>query len=132
MSKDFEQISKNSGFMKNNGGLFFKEISKIEFEFKTTITEKHLNSKGITHGGFISAIIDSGAGTAVYRSSNCSICVTVSLDIKFISPTKLGDEILGFVKILKKTKTMLFVICHLKSNGKIIASASGIWKIVKQ
>ena len=42
-----------------------------------------------------------------------------------------GDEILGFVKILKKTKTMVFVICHLQCNNKIVASASGVWKIPK-
>jgi len=26
---------------------------------------------------------------------------------------------------------MVFLICHLKNNEKIIASASGIWKILK-
>jgi len=26
---------------------------------------------------------------------------------------------------------MVFLICHLKSKDKIIASASGIWKILK-
>jgi hypothetical protein len=54
------------------------------------------------------------------------------LDIKFIGTTKLGDEIIGFTKILKKTKTMVFLICHLKCENKIIASASGIWKILNK
>ena len=130
MSKEFEQISLKSGFMKYNGGLLFKEISKTEFEFKTIIKENHLNTIGITHGGYISAIIDSGAGTGAYRSSGNSTCVTISLDIKFIGATKLNDEIYGFVKILKKTKSMVFLICHLKNNEKIVASASGIWKIL--
>ena len=132
MSKEFEQISLKSGFMKYNGGLLFKEISKTEFEFKTIIKENHLNTIGITHGGYISAIIDSGAGTGAYRSSGNSTCVTISLDIKFIGATKLNDEIYGFVKILKKTKSMVFLICHLKNKEKIIASASGIWKILNK
>ena len=132
MSKEFEQISLKSGFMKYNGGLLFKEISKTEFEFKTIIKENHLNTIGITHGGYISSIIDSGAGTGAYRSSGNSTCVTISLDIKFIGATKLNDEIYGFVKILKKTKSMVFLICHLKNKEKIIASASGIWKILKK
>ena len=49
MSKEFEQISLKSGFMKHNGGLLFKEISKTEFEFKTIVKENHLNTIGITH-----------------------------------------------------------------------------------
>tara|TARA_B100000029_G_scaffold51169_1_gene46552 strand:+ start:62 stop:460 length:399 start_codon:yes stop_codon:yes gene_type:complete len=130
MSKQFEQISIKPGFMKHNGGLLFKEISENEYEFKTTIEEKNLNTAGITHGGYIASIIDSGAGTGAYRAANNSMCVTISLDIKFIGATKLGDEITGFVKILKRTKSMIFLICHLKSNEKIIASASGIWKIL--
>ncbi len=132
MTKQFEQISIKPGFMKHNGGLLFREISENEFEFKTIIKEDHLNSIGITHGGYISSIIDSGAGTGAHRTANNSSCVTVSLDIKFIGTTKLNDEIVGFVKILKQTRTMIFLICHLKSNKKIIASASGIWKILNK
>ena len=132
MSKKFEQISIKPSFMKHNGGLLFREISENEYEFKTTIKENHLNTAGITHGGYIATIIDSGAGTGAHRVANSSQCVTISLDIKFIGATKLGDEIIGFVKILKRTRSMIFLICHLKSNEKIIASASGIWKILNK
>ncbi len=130
MSKNFEQLSIKPGFMKHNGGLLFKEISKTEYEFKTTIKQNHLNASGITHGGYIASIIDAGAGTAAHRVAGNVPCVTISLDLKFIGSTRLNDEIIGFAKIQKKTKTLVFLICHLKSNRKIIASASGIWKIL--
>jgi len=132
MSDKFEQISTKPGFMKHNGGILFRNISDTEYEFKTTINENHLNAIGITHGGFICSLIDAGAGTAAHRCAGQAPCVTVSLDLKFIAATKIGDEIVGFTKILKKTKSMVFLICHLKSKDKIIASASGIWKILKQ
>jgi uncharacterized protein (TIGR00369 family) len=132
MSDKFEQISTKPGFMKHNSGILFRNISETEYEFKTTINENHLNAIGITHGGFICSLIDAGAGTAAHRCAGQAPCVTVSLDLKFIATTKIGDEIIGFTKILKKTKSMVFLICHLKSKDKIIASASGIWKILKQ
>jgi len=131
MSDKFEQISIKPGFMKHNGGIMFRNISETEYEFKTTINENHLNAAGITHGGFICSLVDAGAGTAAHRSAKQAPCVTISLDLKFIAATKIGDEIIGFTKILKKTKSMVFLICHLKSKDKIIASASGIWKILK-
>jgi len=130
MTDKFEQISTKPGFMKHNGGIMFRNISETEYEFKTTINENHLNTMGITHGGYISALIDAGAGTAAHRAAENTSCVTISLDLKFISSTKVGDEIIGFTKILKKTKNLVFLICHLKSKDKIIASASGIWKIL--
>ena len=128
MTDKFEQISIKPGFMKHNGGILFRKISDTEFEFKTTIDKNKLNSAGITHGGYICSIIDAGAGTAAHRSSNNSPCVTVSLDVKFIGATKVGDEIKGFTKIQKITKSMVFLICYLESNSRLIASASGVWK----
>ena len=61
MSKDFEQISKKQGFMKHNGGVLFKNISDTEYEFRSVINENHLNAAEITHGGYLSALIDAGA-----------------------------------------------------------------------
>ena len=130
-SQNFEQISINPGFMRHNGGLFFRNISENEYEFKSTINENHLNAAGITHGGYIAALIDAGAGTSAHRSAKDAPCVTISLDLKFIGASKVGDEIRGNVKILKKTKTLIFLFCELKCQNKIIASASGIWKILK-
>ena len=131
MSNDFEQISLKPGFMKHNGGVLFRNISENEYEFKSTVTQNHLNAAGITHGGYLSALIDAGAGTAAHRSAENAPCVTVSLDLKFIGVSKIGDEITGNVKILKKTKTLVFLFCELRSNEKIITSASGVWKILK-
>ena len=131
MSEKFEQISLKPGFMKHNGGVLFRNISDTEYEFKSTINANHLNAAGITHGGFIAAAVDAGAGTAAHRAADQNPCVTISLELKFIGTSKVGDEIIGHVKILKKTKTLVFVFCELKCENKIITSASGVWKILK-
>ena len=132
MKQDFEQISRVSGFMHHNGGIYFREISENEYEFKATIKEFHLNKREITHGGFICSLIDAGAGTAVHRSTGQKSCVTVSLDIKFIAPSRKEDELIGNVQILKKTKSMVFVNCILKKEDQLIASATGVWKVIRQ
>jgi uncharacterized protein (TIGR00369 family) len=131
MNKEFEQISLKPGFMKHNGGLLFKTINEHEYQFKTVINEKHLNAAGITHGGFISAFVDAGAGTAAHRIANKNPCVTISLELKFISAVRLGQELVGNTKIQKKTKSMVFLTCELTVKNKIVATASGVWKILK-
>ncbi len=131
MSKEFEQISTKPGFMKHNGGVLFRNISENKYEFKSIINENHLNVAGITHGGYIAALIDAGAGTAAHRVSGNAPCVTISLELKYIGASKVGDEILGTVNILKKTKTLVFLNCEIRSEDNIIASASGVWKILK-
>ena len=132
MNKQFEQLSIKSGFMKHNGGILFRTISENEYEFKTKINENHLNNAGITHGGFIAALIDSGVGTAAHRITGENLCVTISLELKFISSVKLGQELIGLAKVQKKTKSLVFLTCELKAEDKIVATASGIWKIIKK
>ena len=132
MNRDFKQISLKPGFMKHNGGLLFRTISKDEYEFKTTIKDNHLNAAGITHGGFIAAFVDAGAGSAAHRAANQDVCVTISLELKFISAVKLGQELVGKTKIQKKTKSMIFLTCKLTVENKIVATASGIWKILNK
>ena len=131
MNNNFEQISLRPGFMKHNGGILFKTVSENEYQFKATITQNHLNAAGITHGGFIAAFVDAGAGTAAHRSAGNSPCVTISLELKFISAVRLGQELIGNTKIQKKTKTMVFLTSELTAGNRIVATASGIWKILK-
>tara|TARA_B110000438_G_C15720115_1_gene609401 strand:- start:127 stop:546 length:420 start_codon:yes stop_codon:yes gene_type:complete len=131
MNNDYEQISLKPGFMKHNGGILFRTISENEYQFKAIINENHLNAAGITHGGFIAAFVDAGAGTAAHRSANNSPCVTISLELKFISAVKLGQELIGNTKIQKKTKTMVFLTSELTAGNRIVATASGVWKILK-
>ncbi len=131
MGNQFEQISLKPGFMKHNGGLLFKTISENEYEFKATVKENHLNAAGITHGGFIAAFVDAGAGTAAHRVVDQNSCVTISLELKFISAVKLRQELVGKTKIQKKTKSMVFLTCELTVANKIVATASGVWKILK-
>ena len=40
MPKKYSQLSSKPGYMKHNGGLLFRKISKSEYEFKTKIKKK--------------------------------------------------------------------------------------------
>ena len=128
----FENISIKPGFMKHNGGLLFRKISKNKFQFKTKVKKIHLNRAGITHGGFLAGIIDAGSGTAVYRASGNQVCVTISLDIKFISSSHVGSIIIGEVEIQKVTRSLVFMRCKLSANNKLIAIGTGVWKKIEK
>ena len=121
----------NLGFMKHLGGLELKRISDTQYEFTVEVKEIHLNTGKIAHGGFLSTIADTGMGTAAHRVARDKRCVTINLGMKFISASQLGDKLLGKVKILKKTKTLVFISCEISNSSDIIAFASGTWKILK-
>ena len=81
---------------------YLKLFQKNEYEFKAIIKENHLNAAGITHGGFIAAFVDAGAGTAAHRSASGSPCVTVSLEVKIYFCSKIRTRISWKNKNTKK------------------------------
>ncbi len=130
IKKDMDEI--NSGFSKHIGGLRIKKIDDSNYEFYVEVKDIHLNSAKMAHGGFLCSIADTGMGNAAHRVANNKRCVTISLDMKFISAATLGQKLSGKVKIQKKTKSLVFLTCELRADNKIAATASGIWKIIKK
>ena len=120
----------NKGFMKYLGGLKIEKIDESNYMFTVKVKDIHLNTGKIAHGGFLSTIADTGMGTAAHRVAGDKRCVTINLDIKFISAGQLGDKLKGDVKILKKTKTLVFINCEISNDKEIVVSASGTWKIL--
>ena len=118
------------GFMKHNGGLSLKRVNSSNYEFNVEVKEYHLNSGKFAHGGFLATIADTGMGTAAHQIAENKRCVTINLDIKYIGPAKEGDLLLGKVKILKKTKALVFINCEILNQEDLITTASGTWKIL--
>ena len=119
----------NTGFMSHNGGLEIKKIDENNYSFFSVIKESHLNAGKVVHGGYLSTIADAGMGTAAHLVSE-KRCVTINLDIKFITAGQLGEKLKGKVKILKKTKTLVFISCDISNEKDLVVSASGTWKIL--
>ena len=71
------------------------KIDEKTFEFSIKILENYLNTGRIAHGGFIATIADTGMGNAAHISAGNKRCVTINLDIKFISAGKLNEELVG-------------------------------------
>ena len=128
IKKDMDET--NQGFMKYLGGLNLNKIDSTNYEFSVEVKETHLNTGKIAHGGFLSTIADTGMGTAAHQVAGDRRCVTINLDVKFITAAKLGEKLNGRVKILKKTKTLVFINCEINNAKGIVVSASGTWKIL--
>ena len=119
----------NTGFMDHVGGLSLKKLDTNNFEFSVIVKEFHLNSGKIAHGGFLSTIADTGMGTAAHMLIN-KRCVTISLEMKFISAGILNQTLNGKVKIQKKTNSLVFITCEIFNSGDVLVTASGVWKIL--
>ena len=124
-----KNMKNNINFISHIGGLELKKIDENNYSFSTNVKKIHLNNGKIAHGGYLSTIADTGMGTAAFLVSNKK-CVTISLEIKFISAALLNQTLSGEIKIQKKTKSLVFVTCDILNSLGIVVTASGIWKIL--
>ena len=121
----------NTGFMSHIGGLSLKKKDINNFVFSTVVKEIHLNSGKIAHGGFLSTIADTGMGTAAHMVMENKRCVTISLELKFISAALLNQVLTGKIKIQKKTKSLVFITCEILNSACVVVTASGVWKMLQ-
>ena len=120
-----------SGFSKHIGGITVKKINDSNYEFFAEVKEINLNTAQMAHGANLCSIADTGMGNAAHRVADNKRCVTISLEMKFISAAALDQKLTGKVKIQKKTKTLVFVTCEIINSENVVATASGVWKILK-
>ena len=121
----------NSGYSAHLGGLKSKKIDDSNYEYYAEVKEIHLNTAKMAHGGFLTFIADTGMGNAAHRAADGKRCVTISLEVKFISPGKHGDKLIAKVKVQKKTKTLVFLSCEILNSEGVVAITSGVWKILR-
>ncbi len=121
----------SSGYSAHVGGLKLNKIDDLNFEYYAEVKEIHLNTAKMAHGGFLTFIADTGMGNAAHQVAGNKRCVTISLEMKFISAGKLGDKLTAKVKVQKKTNTLVFLTCEISNDESIIAVTSGVWKILK-
>lgn len=94
---------------------------KVVCEMK--IEEEHTNRMGTLHGGLTATLVDSISTMALLCTEMGMPGVSIDMNITYMSPAKLGDDILITAHVLKQGKTLAFASVDLtnKANGKMIA-----------
>ncbi|XP_059119233.1 acyl-coenzyme A thioesterase 13 [Peromyscus eremicus] len=94
---------------------------KLVCEMK--VEEQHTNKLGTLHGGLTATLIDSISTVALMCTERGVPGVSVDLNITYMSPAKMGEEIVITAHILKQGKTLAFASVDLtnKATGKLIA-----------
>uniref|UniRef100_F7E0J0 Acyl-coenzyme A thioesterase 13 n=1 Tax=Equus caballus TaxID=9796 RepID=F7E0J0_HORSE len=101
--------------------LFSAVPGKVICEMK--VEEEHTNKMGTLHGGLIATLVDSISTVALLLSERGAPGVSVDMNITYMSPAKMGEDILITAHILKQGKTLAFTSVDLtnKVTGKLIA-----------
>ncbi|HEX4304241.1 MAG TPA: PaaI family thioesterase [Rhizomicrobium sp.] len=97
--------------------------------FALPVTDKHMNGSGSIHGGMLMTFADISMSQTSRAATGAKSCSTVSLTCDFVGPAKLGEILVSRVSVTRQTRTMVFLSADIICGERIVAVATGLWKI---
>lgn len=94
--------------------------------------DRHNNRAGLVHGGMLMTLIDQAASAVAWEAVERKRCVTIQLDTHFVAASRPGHFIEARSRVVRRTAELVFVQTSLSVQGKEIAVASGIMKVVQK
>lgn len=117
------------GFAQTVGPVFrHRDGSEMQQRFRFVPEERHMNGAGSVHGGMLMTLADICMGRSANLAAEGGRAVTVSLNCDFVGPGKLDEAIEVEVAVTRRTRSVLFMSATLAGGGRILMTASGVWK----
>ncbi len=93
--------------------------------------ERQGNYSGSVHGGALMTFADIALGYRGARALGHTGCVTVQLQVQFVSGARVGELVSCKPELVRLSKQMFFVRGLICAGGRTVASADGIWKVLE-
>lgn len=110
-------------------GPYFDRIHDGAREFALLIDDRHVNARGVAHGGTLLTFADSCFGYAIWDATDHAPCVTVSQQSNFIASADVGDLVTCRPELVRKTREIVFIRGDFRVDGKVVLTSTAIWKV---
>lgn len=127
----FAPFPRPGPFIEALGPLYLPEDRAVRHVVAMRAERKHLNTRGVVHGGVLAALVDSAFGIVIARSREPALpSVTVNLSSDFLEPVREGDWVEAHIEIQRTGKRLVFAQGNLRVEGRNVLRASGVFAIV--
>src|ERR1700736_1541527 len=124
------KIVETSGFLHLIGPLLQRVVGG-EHEYALVAQDKHHNRRGLVQGGVLMTFADRTCGMTARYVSNRPKLATVQLDTHFVEAGKIRETLLSKPRVVRSTRSLIFVSTEVTVDKRCIAMANGVFKILK-
>lgn len=98
-----------------------------ESQFRMVVSERHLRTLGLLHGGATATLLDTALGYAVMSlASESQHAVTAQLNVNFIRAASRGDTLEATGRVVHRGKQTAVATGEVRTaEGALIATATG-------
>jgi uncharacterized protein (TIGR00369 family) len=95
------------------------------------LAKPHTNSRGLVHGGLITALADNAMGYSCAQAMDWqSSLVTISLSVDFVASGQIGQWLAVETEVIRTGSTICFAQSLAKADDVVIARANGTFRVV--
>jgi acyl-coenzyme A thioesterase PaaI-like protein len=123
-------IVETTGFLHLIGPLWQRVVDG-EHEYALITQDKHHNRRGLVQGGVLMTFADRTCGMTARFVSGRTKLATVQLDTHFVEAGKIGETLISKPKVVRSTRSLIFITTEVSVEKRCIAMASGVFKILK-
>ena len=130
LKSDGWSIVETSGFLHLVGPLWQRVVNG-EHEYALIAEDKHHNRRGLVQGGLLMTFADRTCGMTARYVSGRPTLATVQIDTHFVDSGKIGEILLSKPRVVRSTRSLIFITTEVTAEKRCIAMASGVFKILK-
>lgn len=120
-----------TGFISHIGPLWQRTVDGT-YEYALLTEDKHHNRRGVVQGGVVMTIADRTCGMTARYVTGQPAMVTVQFDTQFIDAAKIGEPMISRPRVVRATRSLIFMQTEISAAERIIATASGVFRIFNE
>src|SRR5438874_737913 len=130
LKSDGWSIVETSGFLHLIGPLW-QRVVDAEHEYALVAQDKHHNRRGLVQGGVLMTFADRSCGMTARFVSGRPTLATVQFDTHFVEAGKIGEILISRPRVVRSTRSLIFITTEVTVEKRVIAMANGVFKIMK-
>jgi len=130
LKSDGWSIVETSGFLHLIGPLWQRVVNG-QHEYALVTEDKHHNRRGLVQGGVLMTFADRTCGMTARYVSGRPTLATVQLDTHFVEAGKIGEVLISRPRVVRSTRSLIFITTEVTVEKRVIAMANGVFKILK-
>ena len=123
-------VVETTGFLHLIGPLWQRVVDG-EHEYALVAQDKHHNRRGLVQGGVLMTFADRTCGMTARYVSGSPTLATVQFDTQFVEAGKIGEILVSKPRVVRATRSLIFITTEVTVDKRCIAMASGVFKILK-
>ena len=130
LKQDGWSIVDTTGFIHLIGPLWERKVDG-DYEFALITQDKHHNRRGMVQGGVMMTFADRTCGMTARFETGKPTMATAQLDVHFVEAGRIGEMLVSRPRVVRATRSLIFVSTEVTVDNRVIAMANGVFKILR-